>query len=199
MRGQHADKIWMAGGAAVAALLTLLTWLLLVGPQNDATRTTRTAATDNLDKAAAQQATLKRLEQDSVNLPSYQAELADILRAVPESDQFPDLLRALREAATDNKVEVSSLSVAGAARIEGTTPVIFDMPLSMSVTGDSDNVQRFLNDLQQHRDRAVLIDSVGVSAQAGSIEGDVTASLALHVFVSGAAPVAASDGATAVS
>lgn len=189
MRGQHADKIWMAGGAIVAALLVLLTWLLLVAPKNDATATTRLAAAENADKAEAQQTTLKRLEQDNVNLPAYQAELAGILRAVPESDQFPDLLRALREAASDNKVEVSSLSAAGAGKVEGTTPVIFDMPLSMSVTGDADDVQRFLNDLQQHRDRAVLIDSVNISGQQNTIEGGVTASLALHVFVSGAAPV----------
>lgn len=197
MRAPHADKIWMAGGALAAALLTLLTWLLLVAPKNEATETTRQAAAENVDKAAVQQETLKRLEQDNVNLPTYQTELADILRAVPESDEFPDLLRALRETAEKNKVEVSTLAVAGATKIEGSAPVIFDMPLSMGITGDVDEVQRFLNDLQQNGDRAVLIDSVNLSGDSNSIEGKVTASLALHVFVSGAAPVAA-DGATAV-
>jgi Tfp pilus assembly protein PilO len=191
MRGQHADKIWMAGGAIAAALLTLLTWLLLVGPKNDATETTRLAASENVAKAAAQQETVKRLEQDNANLPTYQAELAGILRAVPQSDEFPDLLRTLRETAEENGVEVTSLSVAGAAKIDGSSPVIFDMPLSMGVKGDSDDVQRFLNDLQQHRDRAVLIDSVSVSGASGSVEGEVTLSLALHVFVSGDAPVTA--------
>jgi Tfp pilus assembly protein PilO len=197
MRAPHADKIWLAGGALAAALLTLLTWLLLVSPKNGATETTRQAAAENIDKVAVQQETLKRLEQDNVNLPTYQTELADILRAVPESDEFPDLLRALRETAEKNKVEVSTLAVAGATKIEGSAPVIFDMPLSMGITGDVDEVQRFLNDLQQNGDRAVLIDSVNLSGESNTIEGKVTVSLAMHVFVSGAAPVAA-DGAPAV-
>lgn len=193
MRGQHADKIWMGGGVLVAALLTLLTWLLLVSPKNADTATTRQTAAENIDKAAIQQETVKRLEQDNVNLPRYQAELADVRRAVPTSDEFPDLLRALRQTAEKNGTEVTSLSVAGAGLIDGTAPSIYDMPLSMAVSGDTNAIQRFLNDLQQNFDRAVLIDSVNVSGEGGTVEGAVTVSLALHVFISGAAP----DGADA--
>ncbi|MDR7274629.1 type 4a pilus biogenesis protein PilO [Catenuloplanes atrovinosus] len=195
----HADKLWIAGGALVAVLLFLLTWTLLVMPKNDEAETIRMAVAEADGKADQQRQALKELEADNVNLPAYKAELEKYQNALPATNEFPDLLRSLRELAADHHVEVSALAVAGSTKIEGTTPSIYDMPLTMTVVGDIDDVQGFLNALQQEQARAVLIDSVTVSDDGGSLgAGDATASLALHVFVSGDGPPAV-EGQQAVS
>ncbi|GAB7051929.1 type 4a pilus biogenesis protein PilO [Catenuloplanes indicus] len=195
----HADKLWIAGGVLVAAVLVVLTWTLLVMPKNDEAKTTRQAAAEEVRKADDARQVLEDLEKDSANLPVYKAELEKYSTALPATDEFPDLLRALRTAADGHKVDVTTLSVGGATKIDGTTPSIYDMPLSMTVTGAMDDVESFLNDLQQRQARAVLIDSITVAGEEGSIgAGAATATLALHVFVSGDGPPPA-DAQAAVS
>lgn len=199
MRGQHADKLWIAGGSFVAVVLFLLTWTLLVMPKNDETKTVRAATTEAIATADRQRQALKDLEQDSANLPAYQAELKKYANALPATDEFPNLLRSLRELAEKHKVEVTTLSVAGSTKVEGATPAIYDMPLSMTVAGALDDVQRFLNALQQQQDRAVLINSVSLTDDGAALgKGTATATLTMHVFVSGDGPPVA-DGQTAVS
>ncbi|MFI5844245.1 type 4a pilus biogenesis protein PilO [Catenuloplanes sp. NPDC051500] len=191
MRGQHADKLWIAGGAIAAALLFLLTWTLLVAPKHEQTEATRLAATEAADKLDIQRQALKRLAEDNANLPSYKAELDTYANALPAKDEYPDLLRTLRATAAKYDVQVTALTASNAAKVEGVGTSIYDMPLSMTVQGALNDLQAFLDDLQQHESRAVLIDSVNVTSNGDNIDATqgVTISLALHVFVSGAAPV----------
>jgi Tfp pilus assembly protein PilO len=179
---------WSAATAVVAVLLTTAVWFLLISPA-------RAEATATREQTVAAQSTnaelvvrLEQLEQQFVELPAKEAELAAVSAAMPEDGAIPELIRTVNAYAADTGVTLMSLApgvpvVAGAdpaavapaaAVADGTAapapaaptgPVTVSIPLVTTVVGDYPGVRAFMQELQTGT-RAHLVTDLSLTAES---------------------------------
>ncbi len=82
---------------------------------------------------------------------------------------------------------METLTVGTGVAIEDTTPPVFQLPITAIVAGDTGNIEKFVQSLQQSGDRALLISSSTVNANGGgTIGGDADGArmtLSISAFV----------------
>jgi Tfp pilus assembly protein PilO len=170
----NSDRVWIAGGAAVALLLLVLGYLLLISPQNADTAALGEQAAAEHQRVASLEKHLADLRKQNAHLDEYKAKLtADklALPANPDSDAFLVELRAVADHAG---VVVDSMSAgAGPKSKTGST---YTVPVAVTVVGPAKALQDFLTGVQQTGSRAALVTSVSASG-AGS-DGAAPASIA---------------------
>jgi type IV pilus assembly protein PilO len=185
MRARHADRIWVVGGLLAATMLLAVGWFLLIGPQH-----ARAGALDAQTQAAqagvaVQQQRLTELRRQQENLPQYVAQLAKARAALPSESGMPDFLRQLQVVGDETAVAVTTVTMARPVKVEGTKTPVFALAVDLTAKGTTSRLDAFLDQLQRVQPRAVLITSVSTQADdgAGSFTGQVTAQVALDVFV----------------
>jgi hypothetical protein len=112
---------WSAATAVVAVLLVVAAWFLAIEPTRAAAAATReqTVAAESANTALAVR--LEQLEQQFVQLPAKEAELAAVRTAMPEDAAIPELIRIVNAYAAENGVTIMSLAP-GAPVTLGTDP-----------------------------------------------------------------------------
>ena len=195
MGARHADRLWMIAGAAVIAVLGLVTWFLLVSPAyteadglRDQTDITRAQATELRKRTAA-------LEKEKADLPKLQEALASYQGALPSDSGVPAFLRQLQASGSKVGVDVNGIIVSSPTPMEGMTGV-WALPIQLTANGSAAELGKFLDQLQgADQKRAVLIDSAALDAAEAS--GDLSLSLSLNAFVAptvgAGAPVVTTD------
>jgi Tfp pilus assembly protein PilO len=194
MRTRHADRLWMIAGAAVAALLGVVTWLLLVTPQHN--------ETDELhgqtDEAVAQ---VGKLRKRTAELAAAHAHVDQLTRirdaraaALPPDASVPAFLRQMQASGSAVDVDVSGITVGQPAEVEGVAGV-WALPIELTAEGTVAHLGSFLDRLQSAgQKRAVLIESGELSGGDG--EGQTGLKLAVKAFV---APPAGAGAPTVTS
>lgn len=171
------SRKWTAGAVAVAVLLTLASWFLLIAPQ-------RSEASDLRDQTAAQvntndQIRLKtqQLQAEFASLPERQAQLAEIKQQLPDGPGLPTLVRDLSSYAKSAGVSLQSVApgvptAVGAATGAGvTTPgatpapsasgvTLQAIPTTVTATGTYAELTLYLQKLQSSMRRAFLIQNI---------------------------------------
>ncbi|MDP9795644.1 Tfp pilus assembly protein PilO [Catenuloplanes nepalensis] len=187
MRVQHVDRWWIAGGVVATVLLLVLTWFLLISPASAERESLRADTEAAATQLAAEQATLDELNAASAKKDQYDTELAEAQRALPGRSGSSELMRQIKAQAEAAKVNVETLTVGTGVAIEDTTPPVFQLPITAIVAGDTGNIEKFVQSLQQSGDRALLISSSTVNANGGgTIGGDADGArmtLSISAFV----------------
>ncbi len=193
MRTGHADRLWLAGGAVAAAVLLVLGWLLLIGPQQ-----ARTGALDDRAATTAVQVGVLRhrlaeLRQLQGNLPAYRQELERYQAALPGGAGTADLLRELQAAGTATGTSVTSVTIGAPIQVSTGASPIFALPVSLTASGTAPKLALLLDQLQRIQPRAVLVNNTDLVpvGQNGTLAGPVTMTVVLQAYLAPAlaAPV----------
>lgn len=205
-------KGWLAASSVVAVLLSTAVWFLVISPtraEAAATRELTVAAEANNAQLVVR---LEQLEQQFIELPAKEAELAAVRVAMPEDDAVPELIRTVDAYAADTGVTLMSMApgapvvpaapapVAPAAPaadgtvapapVAPTGPVTVSIPLVTTVVGDYFEVKAFLEKLQTGT-RAHLVTDLSLTAETPAAAtggkpatqaGDVTMTVTGSIF-----------------
>ena len=193
MGTRHADRLWMAAGLAVIAVLGAVTWFLAVSPQ-------RTEAADLELQTQAAHAQADDLHARIVKLTADKARLGELTKALqarqdalPADSGVPAFLRQLQATGTKVGVDVSGLTVGDPAP-EETEPGVWALPIQLTAEGNAKQLGAFLKQLQgADQKRAVLIEVANLSSDraAAAVGGTPQLSLNLTVKAFVAPPVGA--------
>jgi Tfp pilus assembly protein PilO len=179
------DRLWLAGGGAVAVILLAVAWFLLISPQNEETAGLR----DQQVSTEAQITTLRHrladLRAQQGNLPKYHAQLQQDRAALPTAPALSDFLRELRAAGDAVGVQVAAMTAAAPANVTAAGTKLQAVTVSVTAQGSTGALSQFIAQLQQVQPRAALVDGVHLDSLGGSGVLSVT----IRVFI---APAAAS-------
>ncbi|HVQ89813.1 MAG TPA: type 4a pilus biogenesis protein PilO [Mycobacteriales bacterium] len=188
MRGVRSDRLWIVGGALVAAILLAAGWFLAIGPQRAQTDTLNgQAATADLRLTSLHQK-LVELRDRNARLPEFKAELAKDQHALPTTSGLSDFLRELQAGGDVAGVVVSGVVVGSPQEVTAAAAKMYALPVTLTVAGTTTGLASFLNQLQRVRPRAVLVNNV-IAAPAEpnlDLSGRVTLTVGVQVFVAAA-------------
>ncbi|WP_030176847.1 type 4a pilus biogenesis protein PilO [Spirillospora albida] len=156
------ERLWVLGGALVAAALLALGWLLFIGPQRAETDEVRAAATAAGDRADVLQRRLNQLRTQNAELPAYRTRLAGARAALPATPAMSQFLRHVEAAADATGMSVGGVTVGTATGAAAGDAQAMSVPVVVNATGTAAAQVRFLDRLQNEQPRAVLITSVNV-------------------------------------
>ena len=194
MGARHADRLWIAGGAAVIVALGLMSWFFLISPKYAEAAELHQTTEDTQVQIAVLNKRIADLENEKSKLPQYRAALKASQNALPSGSGVPDLLRQLQKSGDSLNVNVGGVNVNAPAAVEGMSD-IYSLQIALTLDGTATNLGKFLTQLQQTQPRAVLIDSATVTGTGDGVTAKTTISLSLHAFVA----VPAGQGAPSIT
>ncbi|WP_432533502.1 type IV pilus inner membrane component PilO [Kineococcus arenarius] len=183
-------RVWAAGTAAVALLILVASWFLVLAPQRAQAGDLATEA--NQVEAQNEQVALKteQLAALAAQLPERQAELERITASLPAEGEIPDLIRSLSAAATSTGVVLNGITPSTAelwdtsADAATSDLVVVDVPVSIEVEGSFTQTELYLKQLQADATRFFLVESVELSTGATdtSTSADLNTTITGKVF-----------------
>jgi Tfp pilus assembly protein PilO len=197
MRARHADRLWMIAGAAVIAMLAVVTWLLLVSPQRTDADGLRQQAATARDQATELRARTTKLAADRARIGALTDERDALAAALPADSGVPAFLRQLQASGTAVGVDVSGITV-GSPAAEKSVAGVWSLPIQLTAEGSAAQLGAFLDQLQDaDQKRAVLVKSASLSSSGDSATTSaMSLSLSVEAFV---APPAGAGAPTITS
>jgi Tfp pilus assembly protein PilO len=189
MGARYADRLWMFAGAAIIVVLTVVGYFLVISPKYAEADEVRAQTETTEVQIAVLRKRIAELAKQKNNLPRYKAALKRNQMALPSDSGLPDFLRQLQSSGDDVGVDVSGITVSSPGQVESLTTV-WALPITLTATGEAEDLGRFLNQLQATQPRAVLVESANLTSQAdeaaadGAAEPATSISLSLKAFVS---------------
>jgi len=196
MRARHADRLWMIAGIVVIALISVVSYFLLVKPKFDeVTALNEQTATAEL-QAGELRKRIVQLAADKSKLGTLKTALATRQDALPADSGVPAFLRQLQASAGEVGVDVSGVTVGNPVQVEAVGGV-WSLPIQLTADGSAAELGDFLNQLQgESQKRAVLIETASLTAP-GDAGADQALSLSVKAFVAppagAGAPVVTTD------
>lgn len=197
------SKLWLAGGGALAFIIVLISWFLVISPVRADTQTLR----DNTDAVeiqnAALQTKLDALKEQDANRDELVQTLMSSLSALPADVALPDFNRQLVSQASLRKVDLTSVTIgapsvpvaeAGAAPADPAAAAspLLAVPVTITTDGPQLDQLYFLRDLQQVGPRRALVTAVSFTTGEGdeaAASGDsYTLTTQLTIFASSLTP-----------
>jgi Tfp pilus assembly protein PilO len=182
MGTRHAGRLWATGGVLGAAVLFAIAWFFLISPKNSEASSLRDRADAASLRLPSLQKQLTELRKQHGDLKKYQDQLERDRKALPTESGLSTFLRDLQAAGDSVGVSVGGVSVGAPTQVTAAGARLNALPVTLSANGDTANVNRFLDQLQQVQPRAVLITSASVSANPQRAGGS-TLNLTMQVFV----------------
>jgi type IV pilus assembly protein PilO len=190
-------------------------WFLLVSPKRAATTDQKTQKATQDRTNSELQTQISVLKEQFANLPKQQAQLAAIRQQLPDNPQLPKLVRDLSadakasgaflaEIAPGLPVALSPTALAAGApaapvvtaakpTVAATTTALFQVPLTLKLTGDYYELEQYISGLEQMR-RAFLVTGLSVD-----LNQDVNTPGSLSMTVTGRVFVVATPPATTIT
>ena len=193
--GRRADRLWIVGGALGGVVLLLIGWLFFISPQKGETSSLRDQLATSELRQTELQHKLADLRRQNARMPQYLAQLGHDRQALPTTSSLSSFLREVQAAGDATGVAMKSMLVGSPTQLSAGGKQVYALQIGLTVAGTSVHLNRFLDELQQRRPRAVLIASANEAPadQTGTLAGSVTLPLSLQVFV---APTKAAPTAT---
>ena len=193
MAAKHADRLWMLAGAAVIVFLAVMSWFFVISPKYAEADDVLSTTADTQTQIISLRKRIAELEMQKSKLPQFKQALKRNQAALPSDSGVPDFLRQLQDSGDQVNVSVGGINVSAPSPVSGSA-TIYSLPITLSADGSATSLDAFLRQLQETQPRAVLIESVNVTAQndsaaSGGAAGDLTMSVSLKAFV--AVPVGA--------
>ena len=210
-------RLWLGGGTAVAVMIVLIGWFLVIDPELSAAATTRAET-----EAAQAQNVLMGAKNDTLkaqndNVAALRTSLEELLAALPSDDGLPAFTRQLSEQAGPSVVLTSIVvgavaPVAAEVAATGITPAIettteagtttgatpqtstdlLQVTITVAATGLGSDLLTFLQRIQTGPRRVLVTGSQltpSGDAEAG-IDGQCSLSLTLTIFSAPMSPEA---------
>jgi len=210
-------RLWLGGGTAVAVMIVLIGWFLVIDPELSAAATTRAET-----EAAQAQNVLMGAKNDTLkaqndNVAALRTSLEELLAALPSDDGLPAFTRQLSEQAGTSVVLTSIVvgavaPVAAEVAATGITPAIettieagtttgatpqtstdlLQVTITVAATGLGSDLLTFLQRIQTGPRRVLVTGSQltpSGDAEAG-IDGQCSLSLTLTIFSAPMSPEA---------
>ena len=186
MDARRTDRIWLIGGIVAIVVIVAAAYLLAISPKFAEADTVQTGADDTTIQLTKLKKDVAALKEQDAKKATYQAELDKLLTNLPETYGMPAYLRSLQNAGAAVDVEVTVLS-AGSTVVSPTVPTTAELPMSLTASGTTANVSKFLVQLQNTQPRAVLLDAISLAdensdATTSSAASKVTATLTMTAF-----------------
>lgn len=124
----------------------------------DAAKERETQLKDEYEKLSTQVANLENLEKELVLI---EASIAKLIKELPTQAEIPDLLNELNKAATDNQLTIGYMNPRKAEKEDDN---IERLPFAISVTGDYDQISRFVRDVGR-MSRIVTLSSITITPE----------------------------------
>jgi type IV pilus assembly protein PilO len=173
------ERLWVLGGAFTAAVLLVIGYYFVIGPQYQEAEDLRTQTDDTTIEVAKLRARIADLDKDNQNLKLYTAKLDQDLAALPKTDSVAALLRQVQDAGDLTGVTVSGVIVGGATDLAVTGPLaVHALPISLTASGPAAKIDPFLDQLQKVQPRALLIGAANVA----TTEGRAALTLTIQAF-----------------
>ena len=194
-RSQNA-KLWLGLGVALALLMVVPAWLLVISPHRASTQTLKADTESVAMQNAALVSKTTELRTKAENRDELNAALGAALAQLPWETKLPEFSRQLTKHAEKRGVTLTSISV-GAATTPGMTAgasvdpatTLRAVPITIVSTGTALQELFFLRDVQEIGPRRVLVTSTAMQpTDEGTIEGSATMTTQLMVFSSPVAP-----------
>jgi Tfp pilus assembly protein PilO len=194
-RSQNA-KLWLGLGAAIALLMVVPTYLLVISPHRASTQTLKADTESVVVQNAALQAKTAELRKKAENRDELTATLSTALAELPWETKLPEFSRQLSKHAAKRGVTLTSIAI-GAATTPGQpaaaavdpTTTVRAVPITIVSTGTALQQLFFLRDVQQIGPRRALVTATSMlPTEAGTIEDEATMTTQLTVFSSPVAP-----------
>ena len=212
------ERLWLVAGGLVAFVMLLIGYFFFISPQRSSTSDVNQQTATAQQQNAVLQARLDALREQNNNLSKYKAQLAAAQQALPSTSGTSDFLRTLQSLGAATLTDVTQLTVGqpidvtpvsaaqptasadatttaaaptAAAAPAATTPGVYALPITASVTGTATALSKFLDQLQAVQPRAVLISSITMtSGSAGQNQpaNGYTLELTMQAFVAPSSP-----------
>lgn len=189
-------------------------WFLLVAPKRTEAAALREQTVSQQDANARLLQQLAVLKAQQAELPQQRAKLAVMRTQIPDNPALPRLVRDLTAAGRKVGVSIDTMAPAvpvpvvapvgtpAAASAEPTAPTLYQVPLTLNVTGSYFELEQFVNKLEGLK-RSLLVSEFTISpansttstnaATSGtSSAGDLTLALQGRVYL---APATAAPAA----
>lgn len=126
------DKLQQWVALTVAGSLALLAagWFLVISPKKDEATELRTQAAAQVSANAMLETQLQVLRAQAKDLPSKQAELAQVAAKIPDNPSLPALIRALTAASTSAGIDFVSVTPGVPAAVVVAAPAVPTAPES---------------------------------------------------------------------
>ncbi|HLL66663.1 MAG TPA: hypothetical protein VK453_13110 [Micromonosporaceae bacterium] len=198
MRIGPADRIWVIGGAVSVVAVVAMGWFFLIGPQLSEASDLRSQAAESDTRIAGLEQRLTELRKQNEDLPRYQAQLAVDQQALPSTPSSADFLREFQVTGRRTDVVVSGITVGAPTQVVGGAAGVSTLPVILTASGSSSGLNELLDELQQQRPRAVLINTASL-APAGEAGGPVTSytlTVNMQAFVAATGAATGTEPAT---
>ena len=130
-------RSWTLGAAAVAVLMLLASWFLLVSPKNAKAADLRAQTAQSEQQNAAARVRIEQLKAQAADLPAQQAKLAEVRGHIPDNPELPSFIRSLTDIASKSGVAIADLTKQAPlvmATPKATTPFPFPKKASSSIS-----------------------------------------------------------------
>ena len=165
MGTRNVARTWMFGGIAIAVLLVVASWVLLIHPKYTEASDVRGQVEDTQTQLITLRKKIAGLNAQKAQLPKFKAALKTNQRALPSDSGIPDFLRQLQASGTKTDVAITGVTVSAPAQVKDVAGV-WQLPIALIAGGDPDGLGEFLNELQAIQPRALLIQSVALTTGA---------------------------------
>jgi len=167
-------KGWAIIGMLAAAVVLALAWTLVISPVRSNTADVQEQVAAQLEANTQSAQVLAKLKAQSATLPAQKAALKAAESAIPTSEQAPDLIRSLNDAAAASGVSLDQLTRAtpiavGASPTDPVANGLQEIPLTIKVTGTYPQTQNFLANIEK-MPRAVLVHGVTLGDAQGTVD-----------------------------
>jgi len=181
----RADRIWLIGGVAAAAVLVAAGWLFFIGPQRSQADSLRQQSAAGDLNLASLRHKLVDLEQQNANLDQYRAQLIRDRQALPAAPALTDFLRELQSAGDAVGVTVTGLIVGAPTEADAGGTKVISLPITLTLSGSSAQLSRFLDELQRVQPRAVLVTGANAvpDQKSKTLSGAVALNVNLQAYV----------------
>ncbi|MCW2527137.1 MAG: hypothetical protein JWM76_1997 [Pseudonocardiales bacterium] len=199
-------RVWLVGGAVLALLIALISWMMIINPKLSSNQALRDDATSAQAQNAVLETKVAKLAQQNNKVGELTATLQTALAALPFDSGLADFTRQVSAQATTKRVALSSITVGAATPVTAavastgttattgttalpTTPTstaavasaLIAIPITLSSTGTTDDQVAFLKAIQRDGPRRALVVSTTMAGN-GSVVGSTTMTLQLSVF-----------------
>jgi Tfp pilus assembly protein PilO len=181
MTTRRIDQIWLFGGLALAILLVVGGWFMMIKPQYNARDSVQADTADTLINLAKEQKKLAELKAQLKKVDEYKETLTTAQKALPygtTTNKIPEFLKQLQTLGSTYDIEVSGYA-ASAPEESKDTPTVSRLPITLNIEGPIEKITPFLKHLQTKQPRAVLIESAKLSTREDIWE----LSLSLKAFI----------------
>jgi len=191
----HGSRFWLIGGGAVAVVILLVSWFLVISPVRADTQALQddTAAVDTQNDAL--EAQLNALKEQDEHRDELIAGVGASLAALPPEVSLPSFNRQILNQASDAGVEMVNITVGAATSpVQSTAPTDpatpasgqLAVPIVIQTKGDALSQLYFLRDVQETGPRLALVTSTAMTSEGlVGVEDDIfTMTTQLTIFAS---------------